>query len=183
MAENWITEVLTFWFKELEPSKWFAPDPDVDQQIATRFKDLWMALSANPPAAATTDPRAALAAVIVLDQFPRNMFRGTAQAFVTDDLALFLARQALDARLDEKLAPEERLFLYMPFQHSEIAAVQNRSVALFEKLGMEEPLRYAKEHRDIVYRFGRFPHRNKVLGRHSTEAELEFMAGHAGFGQ
>ena len=128
-------------------------------------------------------PRGALAAAIVLDQFPRNMYRGTAKAFATDDLAIRLARQAIENKVDEHLTPAERLFLYMPFQHSEILADQEHAVMLFKALGQENALRYAIEHRDIIARFGRFPHRNRALGRQSTPEEEVFLQEHKGFGQ
>ena len=183
MKEGWVKEVLSFWFGELEPKQWFSSTKEIDDQIRTRFGHLIDEISVNPPAEAYSDPRTALAAVIVLDQFPRNIFRGTSRAFATDELALRIATQAVDNRLDGKLEPQERLFLHLPFEHSEVSADQDRSVMLYEALGMEEPLRYAVEHRDIIRRFGRFPHRNAVLGRESTEEELAFMKEHAGYGQ
>src|SRR5690606_22329940 len=109
-------------------------------------------------------PRTALAAVIVLDQFPRNMFRGQPAAFATDDLALGIARRALDRGFDAKIEQGGKAFLYMPFMHSEVTADQERCVDLFRSLDNESGLKYAIEHRDIVARFGRFPHRNKILG-------------------
>ena len=183
MAEKWIDDVLAFWFGELKPEIWFQGSKELDEQIRSRFGQVLETLSNNPPQIIYSDPRAALAAVLVLDQFSRNMFRGTARAFATDDLALRIARQAVEAKFDDKLSPSEKLFLYMPFQHSEVSADQGHSVMLFGALGMEEPLRYAIEHRDIIERFGRFPHRNAVLGRESTKDELAFLQQHAGFGQ
>lgn len=183
MQDGWVDDVLAFWFRELEPKQWFFSTKELDDLIRARFGHLVTEISIDSPAAASTDPKVALAAVIVLDQFPRNIYRGTARAFATDDLALRIATQAVDNRLDQQLEPPERLFLYLPFEHSEVSADQDRSVMLFEALGMEEPLRYAIEHRDIIRRFGRFPHRNAILGRQSTEEELAFMKEHAGYGQ
>lgn len=183
MTKKWVDDVLAFWFGELTPQIWFEGSKELDEQISSRFKTLLEELSQNPPPDVYSDPRAALAAIIVLDQFPRNMFRGTARAFATDDLALRIARQAIEAKFDDMLSASERLFLYMPFQHSEISADQGHSIMLFGALGIEEPLRYAIEHRDIIDRFGRFPYRNAALGRESTEDERIFLQEHAGFGQ
>lgn len=120
-------------------------------------------------------PQAMLAALIVLDQFPRNMFRDTPRAFATDPLALALARQMVDAGLDRDFSKDERMFLYLPFEHSEQAADQARCCALFALLEDSELLRYAQAHKDIIDRFGRFPHRNATLGRSSTHEEIEFL--------
>lgn len=182
MAEAWVDEVLDFWFNELTRKDWFEGGPAVDEKIRARFSDLYNRLKANFSIESVKDARTALAAVIVFDQFPRNMFRRTPAAFGTDDLALGIARRALDLGLDEGMG-EERSFLYMPFMHSEVSADQERCVDLFRSIGGEEGLKYAIEHRDIVARFGRFPHRNKVLGRQSSPDEIEFLAGHAGYGQ
>jgi uncharacterized protein (DUF924 family) len=110
--------------------------------------------------------------VILFDQFPRNMFRGHADAYATDTLALAIAKRAIDKDFDKELAPDERKFLYMPFQHSEDLADQNRAVLLFTELGDEHQLGYAKHHREIIERFGRFPHRNAILGRASRSEEI-----------
>ena len=132
---------------------------------------------------AWSHPQTALAAIIVLDQFPRNMFRGTPRAFAADAQALALSRHAVDQKFDSAFPPERKQFLYMPLMHSEALADQERSVALFEALGDENSLRFAREHRDIVARFGRIPHRNKVLSRMSSQAEEAFLAAHEGYGQ
>jgi uncharacterized protein (DUF924 family) len=118
-------------------------------------------------------PREALAAIVLFDQFPRNMHRGQADQFSTDPLALAVAKAAVDKGLDDQLGPEERGFLYMPFQHSESIEEQKRSVALFTALGDPRQLRYAHLHHDVIDRFGRFPHRNFVLGRQPRRAEIE----------
>jgi len=183
MAENWIDEVLSFWFEEVGPERWFESSPELDETIRQRFGALHDKLASDLPHEVVASPRGALAAAIVLDQFPRNMYRGTAKAFATDDLAIRLARQAIESKVDEHLTPAERLFLYMPFQHSEILADQEHAVMLFKALGQENALRYAIEHRDIIARFGRFPHRNRALGRQSTPEEEVFLQEHKGFGQ
>lgn len=204
----WATEVLHFWFA-LTPLEWFRSTPALDAQCCTRFQTLYDRLAAHPPpstsstcsatesslitGAATppecfSNPKAALAGVIVYDQFPRNMFRRTPQAFATDPQALSLAKYAVAAGYDAGMSDVEKLFLYMPFAHSEVLEDQERSIELFGRCSLEGPMgergmKDAVEHRDIVKKFGRFPHRNAVLGRESTEEEVEFMKGHMGFGQ
>lgn len=183
MAGSWVNDVLSFWFDEIEPEAWFKGSKDLDETIRRRFGALYDRLSATIPKESTEDPESALAAVILFDQFPRHMFRGTAKAYSSDDLAMRIAREAVDKKMDEKLTPQQRQFLYMPFQHSEVSADQEHAVMLFKALGNEEGLRYAVEHRDIIQRFGRFPHRNRALGRTSTREEEAFLEGHKGFGQ
>lgn len=181
--KNWPDEVLDFWFGELGPDDWYSGDRAVDEKIRSRFADLYAELKSGLDPDAIDDPRTALAAAIALDQFPRNMFRGTADAFGTDNLAIEIARNATEKRLDQELSNEEKQFLYMPFMHSEISADQERCVSLFRSLDNENGLKYAVEHRDIIQEFGRFPHRNKALGRETTDGERKFMEGHAGYGQ
>ncbi len=183
MAGNWVDEVLDFWFGELTYEDWFGGGAELDEKIRSRFLHLYEQLKADPHVEDITDARTALAAVIVFDQFPRNMFRKTAAAFATDDLAIGIARRAIDKGFDQALDQQQRSFLYMPFMHSEVTADQERCVDLFRSLDNDESLKYAIEHRDIVAKFGRFPHRNSVLDRETTPEEREFLAGHAGYGQ
>lgn len=157
-------EIFDFWFG-LDPAQWWKADPVLDAEIAERFGGLWREQRDRIPAYFLADSRAAAAAVILFDQFPRNMFRGHADQFSTDPLALAIARGASDRRLDEAVQPKQRAFLYMPFMHSENPADQERSLLLFTALGDPDQLRYAKLHHDVIARFGRFPHRNAVLGR------------------
>ncbi len=175
LPENWIDDVLEFWFGRLTPEAWFEKNDATDGEIRTRFADLTAALSEALPADATASARGALAAIIVLDQFPRNMYRDSAKAFATDQMALELSELAIDQDFDQNLSPTQRQFLYMPFQHSEDRTIQNRSVKLFATLGDANTLDYAQRHLDIINRFGRFPHRNEVLDRASTEEELSFL--------
>jgi uncharacterized protein (DUF924 family) len=168
--------VLAFWFGELVPEAWFRKDETVDTAIRDQFLELHEWLARTPLPEVQTVPKAALAAVIALDQFPRNMFRGTARAFATDPLALGIARQAVASRLDAGLRVPERLFLYLPFEHSEDASDQARSVELIGSLGNAEHARYALAHKATIDRFGRFPHRNAILGRPSTLEEIAFLA-------
>jgi uncharacterized protein (DUF924 family) len=172
---GWVGDVLRFWFEELGRKAWFVKDTAIDAQIRERFLPLIVELATLPVEDTVTSADRALAAVIVLDQFPRNAFRGTARAFATDAQALAVATQAITRGLDRELPAERRVFLYMPFEHSEALADQERCVTLISALGDEEYTRYAQAHRDVIARFGRFPHRNAVLGRTPTLEELTFL--------
>lgn len=181
IQDGWSRDVLAFWFGELQPEDWFTRKDATDEAVKRRFLGLWQAMRVAIPAEALLERDAALAATIVFDQFPRNMFRGTADAFATDALALAVARHALHRGFDREMPQERRNFLYMPFMHSEALDDQEHCVVLFGP--DHEDAKYAVEHRDIVARFGRFPHRNRALGRTSTASELAFLSGHEGFGQ
>jgi uncharacterized protein (DUF924 family) len=170
-----VDKLLHFWFETLTPKDWYRPPPRVDADIERRFRDTYEALKDGVPEAWLATPRGVLAAILVLDQLPRNMFRGTAQAFATDGEALALAKRAIAEGMDERLPPAKRAFVYLPFQHAEDADDQARSVALFTALGNPLNLDYAIRHQDVVMRFGRFPHRNKILGRASTPEEEAFL--------
>lgn len=180
---GWRDEVLDFWFRELTPEDWYSSKEEVDEKIRTRFGVLLPKLAADVPAEVETDPKTALAAIIVFDQFPRNIYRRQPEAFATDNIAVGITRSAIDKEFDAEMTPQERQFLYMPLMHSEVMADQERCVDLFRALGSEEGIKYAVEHRDIVARFGRFPHRNRALGRETTEDEALFLKEHAGYGQ
>lgn len=181
--DDWVDDVTAFWFDELEPKDWFSSSDELDQTIRDRFLPLHERLTETVPPVARAKPEAALAAILVLDQFSRNMFRGTARAFATDHLALDLSRHAVAQGFDRSLSKQGRQFLYMPMMHSESLVDQDRSVEYFGALGSDEGLRYAEEHREIIGHFGRFPHRNDVLGRRSTEAEQAFLADADSYGQ
>ena len=168
--------VLHFWFEEVPPDRRFAHDPGLDAECARRFKGLRDDLAATGAAGWWDDPRGLFAAVILLDQFSRNIYRGSAEAYAADPVARALADKAIVCGWDRDMRATERQFLYLPFQHSEDAADQERSVALFEALGQPEPLRYAHLHRDVIGRFGRFPGRNAALGRANTAEEEAFLA-------
>ena len=171
MSADWRSGVLKFWFG-LKPEQWWGGGPELDHRIKENFLKLWAAKRELPVDAFLTDPLTAAAAVVLFDQFPRNMFRGHADQFATDHMALAIARGALDRGFDKELERDERRFLYMPFQHSENLADQDRCVLLFTESGDDEQLRYAKKHRDVIARFGRFPHRNAILGRAPRPAEV-----------
>ncbi|HEV2078546.1 MAG TPA: DUF924 family protein [Allosphingosinicella sp.] len=164
MPEPWVSEVIDFWFS-LKPEQWWKADPDLDSEVRERFLDLWQEQSGRPVQDFLGSPEEALAAVILFDQFPRNMHRGHADSFATDHLALGIAKAAVERGYDDRLSPTQRGILYMPFQHSEDLDDQQRSVALFTALGDDDQLDYAKKHRDVIERFSRFPHRNPMLGR------------------
>ena len=170
-GSDWRSSVLKFWFG-LKREQWWRGPPELDEQVRDRFLDLWKEKRQLPAECFLDDPLTALAAVILFDQFPRNMFRGHADQFSTDPLALAIAKGAIGRGLDERLEKQERGFLYMPFQHSEDMDDQNRSILLFTKLGDEEQIHYAKKHRDVIARFGRFPHRNSMLGRQPRADEV-----------
>ena len=161
---DWRSDVLSFWFG-LEPERWWKPDEAFDAEVRSRFLDLWEEKRQLPVDSFLSDPRTALAAAILFDQLPRNMFRGHADQFSTDHLALAVAREAVGRGFDDALPAIERQFLYMPFQHSESLDDQQQSLLLFTRLGEPELLGYARKHHDIIARFGRFPHRNAMLGR------------------
>ena len=172
---HFIEEVLKFWFDDLSPDDWFESDEAVDSHIRERFQELHETLREQVPETWRSSARGCLAAVIVLDQFSRNMYRGTSRAFAADGAALSLAKEALVRGFDRELSIDERKFLYMPFEHSENPAEQERSIELFGTLESELDLDYARRHKEIIDRFGRFPHRNAVLGRISTPEEIEFI--------
>jgi uncharacterized protein (DUF924 family) len=181
-ATGWADDVLRFWFHELQPNDRFTGTAELDELIRSSFGDLHRALQASPLLPSSLDARALLAAVIVFDQFSRNLFRKSASAYATDARALELARHAVATGKDRSLQQQERYFLYMPFMHSEDRAMQAESVRLFSELGSADGLRWAHHHQGIVERFGRFPHRNAVFGRASTPEELEFLKTEPSFG-
>lgn len=180
--EDWVSAVLAFWFGELDPKDWFETSEAVDATIRARFGELHDRLVGEFTSMSFDDPRTALATILVFDQFPRNMFRGQPQAFATDDMAAAIARKAIEREFDAQVPEEQRVFFYMPLMHSENVADQEHCVSLCAALEGDY-VRHAVEHRDIVARFGRFPHRNRVLGRENTEPETVFLGGHKGFGQ
>jgi uncharacterized protein (DUF924 family) len=169
--------VLHFWFGEgadygLAHKRWFEKNPAFDAEVRGRFLELHEELARS--GAWLDTPHECLARIIVLDQFPRNMFRGTPRAFATDGLALAAASQAIARGYDRGWLRVEKIFAYLPFEHSESLADQERACALMRPLG-DEQYDYALRHREIIARFGRFPHRNEILGRASTPEEIEFL--------
>ena len=188
-------DVLSFWFGDAITSPealqrrtavWFRSDPTFDQDCASRFATALTEAARGGLRGWAPSPRGRLALVILLDQMPRNIRRGSSAAFMYDAQAAAHSVDAIDSKQDRSLHPVERIFLYMPLQHAENRNLQRRSVEQFEALAAEagdawrdsfiENVRYAREHRDIVERFGRFPHRNRILGRESTEEEERYLA-------
>jgi uncharacterized protein (DUF924 family) len=167
-------DVLAFW-RAAGEDKWFEKDEDFDHDCRETFLPTYEAAAKGQLSDWEKTPDGALALVIVLDQFPRNMFRNDPRAFATDPLALAIAKRALISGFDRKVAHDLVPFLYLPFEHSENIADQRRSVDLFAEYGNDNNLKYAEIHRDIIERFGRFPHRNAVLGRETTPEEKAFL--------
>jgi len=186
---SWVDAILDFWFGESrcdrsrygEPRQvWFVKDRDFDTEIRTRFLDAYEQATAHQLDFWTNEPESCLALILLLDQFPRNLFRDRARAFATDAQALAVAQGAIAAHFPAQLQPVQRWFIYLPLEHSEDLMHQNQCVELFRQLGndphSQRVLDYAIQHRDIIARFGRFPHRNAILGRLSSPEEVAFLA-------
>ena len=173
-----IKEVLEFWFGDDARAAWFHANPAVDQIIRKRFGELFARAATGELKAWETSAEGCLALCILLDQMPRSMFRGAPRAFATDDRALAVAEHALAKGFDRQLTNWQKQFVYMPFMHSENLANQLRALALFESGGgsMTENRRFAEEHVAVIRRFGRFPHRNAIFGRSSTDAEAQYLS-------
>ena len=176
LSLGWSNDVLKFWFDEVGKDRWFNKDPAFDDAVRQRFSALHESLVTCDNDHLLIDTRTALAAVIVLDQMSRNIFRDTPSAFAADPRALVIAQEAIARGYDAELTKDERLFLYLPFEHAEDANAQVRCVTLMATLGDPELAEWADAHRKIIERFGRFPHRNRILGRASTAEETEFLA-------
>ncbi|MDA1371914.1 MAG: DUF924 domain-containing protein [Proteobacteria bacterium] len=170
------TDVIQFWFEESEPKQRFGKDLEYDELIRTRFSDLHKMAQQGLLYTWREHALAALAEIIILDQFSRNMFRDSAEAFAYDVLALVLAQEAVRRKLDTELTAPQKAFLYMPFMHSESAEIHEIALFLFDQPGLEENFNFEVRHKNIIDRFGRYPHRNELLKRKSTPAELEFLS-------
>ncbi|MBA3548833.1 MAG: DUF924 domain-containing protein [Nannocystis sp.] len=168
-------DVLDFWFAESTRANWFVRSEAFDALVRAELGPLHVRAARGELDAWAADPRGALALVILLDQVPRNIHRGSANAFASDARALQHARAVLDAGLDRSLSEVEKVFLYLPFEHSEAMADQDRSVTLMRALADPIWRDFAEQHRVVIARFGRFPHRNAILGRESSPEELEFL--------
>jgi uncharacterized protein (DUF924 family) len=167
--------VLHFWFEEARSQQHFSKDEAFDAEIRRRFGETHAAAVRGELFEWRRTPEGRLAEIIVLDQFSRNLFRDSPRAFAADGMALVLAQEAVRMTADQVLPQEQRLFMYMPYMHSESRAIHAVALTLFESLGLEENLKYERAHKAIIDRFGRFPHRNSILGRESTPEELEFL--------
>lgn len=171
-------EVALFWFEECTPEQWWKKDEALDAKIKERFGDVYWQVVRGETDHWREEPEGRLAEIIVLDQFARNIFRGTPQAFLYDPLALALAQEMVRRGDDQKLPKEKRHFVYMPYMHSESPKVHEAAMELFESIG---ETKYEVMHKEIIDRFGRYPHRNAIVGRESTPEELEFLKEHEGF--
>jgi uncharacterized protein (DUF924 family) len=174
-------EIIAFW-REAGPERWFAPDEAFDQTCRTRFLLTHEAAARGDLNEWELTPEGALAVVLLLDQLPRNMFRGTRRVYATDPAALDAAERAIEKGYDRQVDPELSRLFYLPFMHSEDPADQERSVTLNEASGDADAAQWARHHREIIARFGRFPHRNALLGRQSTREEQAYLASEGAFG-
>jgi uncharacterized protein (DUF924 family) len=170
-----LEEVLTFWFNEIEPTQWWIHDPAFDALVERRFSGLLQQAAAGELFDWRASPRGRLAEIVVLDQFSRNIHRGTPSAFSQDAAALVLSQEAVAAGALSELGPDERCFLLMPFMHSESRLIHARAEGLFKQFTPERNYDFELRHKAIVDRFGRYPHRNAILGRSSTPEEIEFL--------
>lgn len=167
--------VLDFWFKEIEPKQHWIKDPDFDALISERFGELHKQAKAGELFQWRSSARGTLAEIIILDQFSRNMYRDAPESFACDSLALVLAQVAVEKGIDDALPETERPFLYLPYMHSESPLIHEEAVRLYTKLGNHDSLDFEMKHKAIIDRFGRYPHRNDILGRQSTDEELAFL--------
>lgn len=166
-------DVLDFWYEELSPQDWWKKSDELDQKIKTRFFETHQKIAAGEGFQWRNEPWGRMAEIIVLDQFSRNMFRNTPESFAYDSLALILAQEAVSVGDDQKIPVQRRSFMYMPYMHSESLVVHDEAVKLFGQEGMS--LDYEMRHKKIIERFGRYPHRNEILGRQSTPDEIKFL--------
>jgi uncharacterized protein (DUF924 family) len=174
-------DILTFWFEEAGPSRWFRRSDDFDAEIRGRFLGTWRAAAAAECAHWRASPEGRCAEIIVLDQFSRNLFRDDPRAFAQDGMALVLAQWAVASGEDMAMTPDQRYFTYMPYMHAESLVVHEESERLFRELGNARALDYEIRHRDVLREFGRYPGRNAALGRTSTAAEKAHLAAGGGF--
>ena len=185
MNEQSPGSLLKFWFEDVKPEEKFNSSPELDTRVRDRFESLWNQAVASELGEWKDSPDGWLALIILLDQFPRNMFRDTGKAFSSDSLALETAREAIDGNIDLESAAERRIFFYLPFMHSEVPADQDSCINLIRtrmgETGANSVL-HARAHRRIIRQFGRFPYRNKALGRTSTTEEISWMTD-AGYGK
>ena len=168
-------QILKFWFEEAGESRWWAKDAAFDRLVADRFIDTHRAATRGELFSWRSSARGRLAEVIVLDQFSRNIYRNTPDAFAWDGMALVLAQEAVAIGTDQVLAPVPRSFFYLPYMHSESLLIHEQALALYQANGIASGLEFEIRHRDIIARFGRYPHRNAILGRESSPQEIEFL--------
>jgi uncharacterized protein (DUF924 family) len=169
-------EIIDFWFSDRVKSQWFASTPELDKEVMEKYEAIWEQAASGELDDWGDDPDGCLALVIILDQFPLNMFRGQAKSFKTEDKAVDVALTAVNEGLDQKIEKEKLAFLYMPFMHSEDLTNQDISVKLYKENNLDANIKFAEHHRDIIRKFGRFPHRNGILERESTAEEIVYLA-------
>ncbi|RRS34032.1 MAG: membrane protein [Gammaproteobacteria bacterium (ex Lamellibrachia satsuma)] len=169
-------DILTFWYSNQMSRHWFSSTAAIDAEIVERFETIWSQAASGELTTWLKSPEGCLALAIILDQFPLNMFRGEMKSFSTERQALEVAHYAVDRGFDRQLPKAQVSFLYMPLMHSEELADQELSVSLFEAAGLTENTRFARHHRELIRRFGRFPHRNAIINRKSTTEELDYLA-------
>ena len=168
-------DILNFWFQEIDPKMWFTKNSEFDDLIRSRFFDIHTQAKKCELFSWRSEAKGRLAEIIILDQFSRNLFRDSPEAFASDSLALALAQEAVSLGLDEKLNNLEKSFLYMPYMHSESLAIHEIVIELYSQEGLENNLDFEKKHKDIIEKFGRYPHRNQILGRKSSAEEIDFL--------
>lgn len=169
-------EIIDFWFKEIEPARWWIKDTSFDNDINNKFLHVHEAARQCELVPWRETASGRLAEIIVLDQFSRNMYRDTPQAFAYDGIALALSQEAIAMGADKQLSPIEKSFLYMPFMHSESLVIHETAVTLYQANGIASNVEFELKHKEIIERFGRYPHRNIILSRKSTAEELEFLS-------
>ena len=167
--------IINFWFEEIDPEYWWKKDSDFDQKIKDRFSEIHQAAIQCELYTWRKEPLGRLAEIIVLDQFSRNIYRDDPRAFTYDSIALVLSQEAIENGDDKTLKPNQKSFLYMPFMHSESKKIHEVAAKLFSQTGMESNYKFELKHKAIIDRFGRYPHRNKILDRHSTDEEIAFL--------
>ena len=181
MVESKIEESITpesiieFWYSDSVKSKWFNSSVEFDKQLKSKYEAVWIAVLRGEYTSWMESAEGCLALVIILDQFPLNMFRGDVKSFSSEGMAIKIAKKAIEKEFDKRIDKEKVSFLYMPLMHSENIDDQNLSVKLFEEAELMDNVRFAKHHRDIVKKFGRFPHRNKILQRESSQEEIDYL--------
>lgn len=167
--------IIEYWYSDKVKSKWFNSSIEFDKEIKTNYENIWLEILRGEHSCWSDSADGCLALVIILDQFPLNMFRGEVKSFSSEGMAIRITKKAISNKFDEKIDKNKVSFLYMPLMHSENIDNQNMSVELFEKAGLTENLRFAKHHRDLIKIFGRFPHRNKILNRESRQDEIDYL--------
>ena len=170
------TNVIKFWFEEIEPKQQFSKDREFDELVRVKFGETYKLATQGLLYTWREHSLDALAEIIVLDQLSRNMFRGTPKAFEADTVALVLAQEAIRKKFDKELNNSKKSFFYMPFMHSESKEIHDIALFLFDQAGLEDSFNFEVKHKAVIDRFGRYPHRNKILGRESTADELEFLS-------